>query len=68
MITAFMLYCAMQPAKMNIAQIYFKSVNDCTYYAKTLSGQEFMSENGVQTYECVCKLVPSINREKVKVY
>tara|TARA_B100000513_G_scaffold179617_1_gene97720 strand:+ start:251 stop:427 length:177 start_codon:yes stop_codon:yes gene_type:complete len=58
----------MQPAKMNIAQIYFKSVNDCTYYAKTLSGQEFMSENGTQTYECVCKLVPSVNPDKVKVY
>jgi len=40
----------MQPAKMNIAQIYFKSVN------------------GNQTYECVCKLVPSINPDKVKVY
>ena len=48
-----MLYCAMQPAKMNIAQIYFKSVNDCTYYAEKLSGQEFMSVNGNQTYECV---------------
>ena len=68
MITAFMLYCAMQPAKMNIAQIYFKSVNDCTYYAEKLSGQEFMSVNGNQTYECVCKLVPSINPYKVKVY
>ena len=68
MITAFMLYCAMQPAKMNIAQIYFKSVNDCTYYADKLSGQEFMSVNGNQTYECVCKLVPSINPDKVKVY
>ena len=68
MITAFMLYCAMQPAKINIAQIYFKSVNDGTYYAKTLSGQEFMSVNGNQTYECVCKLVPSINPDKVKVY
>ena len=63
-----MLYCAMQPAKMNIAQIYFKSVNDCTYYAEKLSGQEFMSVNGNQTYECVCKLVPSINQDKVKVY
>jgi len=57
-----MLYCAMQPAKMNIAQIY------CTYYAEKLSGQEFMSVNGNQTYECVCKLVPSINPDKVKVY
>ena len=68
MITAFMLYCAMQPAKINISKIYFKSVNDCVYYSEKLSGQVFMSENGNQTYECVCKLVPSINPDKVKVY
>ena len=68
MITAFMLYCAMQPSEMNTAKIYFRSVNDCTYYSKKLSGQVFMSENGNQTYECHCKLVPSINSDKVKVY
>ena len=54
MITAFMLYCAMQPSQMNEAKIYFKSINDCTYYAEKLSGH--------------CKLVPSINPDKVKVY
>ena len=53
---------------MNTAKIYFRSVNDCTYYSKKLSGQVFMSENGNQTYECHCKLVPSINSDKVKVY
>ena len=68
MITSFMLYCAMQPEKMNVAQIYFKSVNDYVYYSEKLSGQVFMSEDGNQTYECVCKLVPSINPDKVKVY
>tara|TARA_R100001480_G_scaffold81682_2_gene90537 strand:- start:332 stop:508 length:177 start_codon:yes stop_codon:yes gene_type:complete len=58
----------MQPSEMNTAKIYFRSVNDCTYYSKKLSGQVFMSENGNQTYECHCKLVPSINSDKVKVY
>ena len=41
-----MLYCCMQPSQMNEAMIYFRSVNDCTYYAKKLSGQVFMSEDG----------------------
>ena len=68
MITAFMLYCAMQPSEMNMAKIYFRSVNDCTYYSKKLSGQVFMSENGDQTYECVCKLVAQVNPNKVEVY
>tara|TARA_R100000315_G_scaffold59162_1_gene34759 strand:+ start:321 stop:482 length:162 start_codon:yes stop_codon:yes gene_type:complete len=53
---------------MNEAKIYFRSVNDCTYYAKKLSGQVFMSENGDQTYECVCKLVAKVNPNKVEVY
>ena len=38
--------------------------NDCIYYAEKLSGQVFMSEEGNQTYECHCKLVPSINPNK----
>lgn len=63
-----MLYCAMQPSEMNKAKIYFRSVNDCTYYSRTLSGQVFMSENGDQTYECVCKLVAKVNPNKVEVY
>ena len=61
-----MLACYMNGA-LNGA-IYFKSVKDCTFYSENLSGQQFMSENGNQTYECHCKLVPSINPNKVKVY
>ncbi len=68
MITAFLLYCAMQPKEINVAKIYFRSIVDCTYYSEKLSGQQFMSEDGNQTYECICKLVPSINPNKVKVY
>ena len=68
MITAFLLHCLMQPAQLNEAKIYFRSIVDCTYYSENLSGQVFMSDDGNQTYECICKLVPSVNPNKVKVY
>ncbi len=68
MITAFLLHCLMQPAQLNEAKIYFRSIVDCTYYSEKLSGQVFMSDDGNQTYECICKLVPSVNPNKVKVY
>ena len=66
MITAFMLACYMNGA-LNGA-IYFKSVKDCTFYSENLSGQEFDTDMGKQKYKCICKLVPSINSDKVKVY
>ena len=65
--TAFMLSCYMNV----IAQgaIYFKSVNDCTYYTKFLNEQEYDTETGQkQVYKCICKLVPQINPDKVRVY
>ena len=68
MITAFLLYCAMQPSEKNISKIYFKSVNDCTFYSQNLSGQQFDTDNGTQEYNCLCKLVPQIDSNKVKVY
>ena len=43
-------------------------MNDCSYYAEKLSNQEFMSEDGTETYQCICKLVPQIDSDKVKVY
>ena len=49
--------------------IYFRSVNDCMYYTKYLSEQEFDSETGqTQIYKCMCKLVPQVNEKKVRVY
>ena len=49
--------------------IYFQSVNDCTYYTKFLSEQEYDTETGQrQVYKCICKLVPQINPDKVRVY
>ena len=68
MITAFLLYCAMQPSEKNASTIYFKSVNDCSYYAEKLSDQNFMSKDGSETYKCICKLAPQIDSDKVKVY
>ena len=49
--------------------IYFRSVNDCMYYTKYLSEQEFDSETGqTQIYKCMCKLVPQVYEKKVRVY
>ena len=65
--TAFMLACYLN----GVAQgaIYFRSVNDCTYYTKFLSEQEYDDEMGQKvTYECICKLVPQVNEKKVRVY
>ena len=65
--TAFMLACYLNGGAQGA--IYFKSVNDCTYYTKFLSEQEFDSELGEkQTYKCICKLVPQVNEKKVRVY
>ena len=49
--------------------IYFRSVNDCTYYTKFLSNQKFDNETGQTViYKCICKLVPQVNDKKVRVY
>ena len=54
--TAFMLACYLN----GVAQgaIYFRSVNDCTYYTKFLSEQEYDDEMGQKViYDCICKLI-----------
>ena len=48
--------------------VYFKNVNDCLYYSKRLSNQTYMKDNEQYTYECICKLVPYVNKDKVRVY
>ena len=68
MITVFMLSCLLLPSKLDKSMIYFKSVNDCTYYKKVLNNQKFIKGNETNTYTCICKLVPSIDPDKVKVY
>ena len=64
--TAFMLACYMNGALQG--SIYFKSVNDCTYYKDGLNNQAFKKGNEPQSYECMCKLVPQVDPKKVKVY
>tara|TARA_R100001015_G_C4509403_1_gene81534 strand:+ start:249 stop:446 length:198 start_codon:yes stop_codon:yes gene_type:complete len=64
--TAFMLACYMNSVLQGA--IYFKSVKDCTFYSENLSGQTFDTDMGTQEYNCMCKLVPSVNPDKVRVY
>ena len=64
--TAFMLACYMG-AQLH-SSIYFRSVNDCSYYAENLSNQEFDTENSTQKYNCICKLVPNVDEKRVKIY
>ena len=65
--TAFMLACYMNGIAQGANN--FKSVSDCTYYTKFLSEQQYNTETGQkQVYECICKLVPQIDSDKVRVY
>jgi len=40
----------------------------CIHYKNILDNQTFMKGNEPQTYECICKLVPFVDTNKVKVY
>ena len=65
--TAFMLACYLN----GVAQgaIYFRNVADCTFYTEYLSEQTYDTATGEEvTYKCICKLVPKVNPNKVKVY
>jgi hypothetical protein len=64
--TAFMLACYLNGALQG--SIYFKSVADCTYYSENLSGQKLETQNGDKEYKCLCKLVPYVDENKVRVY
>lgn len=64
--TAFILSCMVGTA--DVGSIYFRSVNDCIYYADKLSGQQIKTEEGMKPYECICKLVPYISKDKVRIY
>ena len=64
--TAFILSCMV--GTIDVGSIHFKSINDCTYYSKRLSGQQLETEDGTETYNCICKLVPYVDKNKVRVY
>ena len=64
--SAFLLTCFLN---MNIdAKIYFKDVNNCLYYAEKLNEQSVQIPEKVESYKCMCKLIPNIDPKKVKVY
>jgi hypothetical protein len=61
--TAFILACYMNGVLQG--SIYFKSVNDCTYYKKILNNQEFIED---KKYNCICKLEATVDPNRVRVY
>jgi hypothetical protein len=65
-VTAFVLACYIG-LKME-GSIYFKNVNDCMHYKNALHNQTIMKKEEEQTYQCMCKLVPQIDPDKVRIY
>ena len=64
--TAFLLACTLNGI-MN-GGIYFRDVNVCIDYKDSLNQQTYMRDNKPQTYACICKLIPYVDTEKVRVY
>ena len=48
--------------------IYFKDVNNCISFKKKLHNQVIMKNNKEEVYQCMCKLVPTIDPDKVRIY
>ena len=48
--------------------IYFKDVNNCLSYKKRLHNQTIVKGTEEEKYQCMCKLIPSVDTDKVKVY
>ncbi len=65
--TAFMLYCTLNGFVAEGA-IYFRNVNDCLSFEKKLSNQTYMKNDEEQVYDCICKLIPKVDPEKVRIY
>ena len=65
--TAFMLFCTLN-GFVDEGAIYFRNVNDCLRFEKKLSNQTYMKNNKEQVYDCICKVIPSVDSNKVKVY
>ena len=65
--TAFMLFCTLN-GFVDEKSIYFRNVNDCLRFEKKLSNQTYMKNNKEQVYDCICKVIPNVDSNKVKVY
>ena len=63
--TVFMLMCYIG---MKMEGIYFKDINNCLSYKKRLHNQTIIKGKKEETYQCMCKLIPEIDPNKVKVY
>ena len=48
--------------------IYFRSAASCMNFRQMLSNQTYMKDDEKFTYECICKLVPYVNKDKVRIY
>jgi hypothetical protein len=64
--TSFLLACFLNGALQS--SVHFANINDCNYYKRGLNNQEYIKGNEPQLYNCICKLVPSVDPNKVKVY
>jgi len=64
--TAFLLLCALNG--ISEGGIYFKNVNSCIDFKNKLTNQSYMKGETEQTYKCMCKLIPKVDDEKVRVY
>ena len=64
--TAFMLLCYL--GLQAEGGIYFKDVNDCISFKKRLHNQVIMKNDKEEVYQCMCKLVPTIDPDTVRIY
>lgn len=63
--TAFMLVCYLGA---NMEFIHFKNINDCILYKNSLHNQVIERNKEQQVYQCMCKLIPNVDTNKVRVY
>jgi len=64
-VTAFMLVCYLGA---NMEFIHFKNINDCILYKNSLHNQVIERNKEKQVYQCMCKLIPNVDTNKVRVY
>ena len=65
--TAFILACYLNGVADRDG-IYFRSAASCMDFSQMLSNQTYIKDNEKFTYECICKLVPYVNKDKVRIY
>ena len=66
-VSAFLLICSLNGV-IDKTGIYFRSATSCMDFKKILSNQSYKRKEEEVVYECICKLVPKVNPNKVRVY